>query len=65
MAKINLSDEEKLKLIAAVNKGVEPAIQAIIKGARTGEIGDGKIFVSDLYEVVRIRTGERGGKAIG
>ena len=39
MAKINLSDEEKLKLIAAVNKGVEPTIQAIIKGTRTGERG--------------------------
>jgi nitrogen regulatory protein P-II 2 len=44
---------------------VEPTVQAIIKGARTGEIGDGKIFVLDLYEVIRIRTGERGGKAIG
>jgi len=39
--------------------------RAIVKGARTGEIGDGKIFVLDLFEVVRIRTGERGGKAIG
>ncbi|HUH64838.1 MAG TPA: P-II family nitrogen regulator [Syntrophales bacterium] len=37
----------------------------MIKGARTGEIGDGKIFITDLHEVVRIRTGERGGKAIG
>jgi len=40
-------------------------ITPVLKGARTGEIGDGKIFVLDLYEVIRIRTGERGGKAIG
>jgi nitrogen regulatory protein P-II 2 len=57
---------KKIKLEIAVNEDfVEPTIQAIIKSARTGEIGDGKIFVSDLPEVIRIRTGERGGKAIG
>jgi nitrogen regulatory protein P-II 1 len=57
---------KKIKLEIAVNEDfVEPTIQAVIKGARTGEIGDGKIFVLDLYEVIRIRTGERGGKAIG
>ena len=57
---------KKIKLEIACNEDfVEPTLQAIIKGARTGEIGDGKIFVLDLYEVVRIRTGERGGKAIG
>jgi nitrogen regulatory protein P-II 1 len=37
---------------------VEPAIEAIIKAARTGKIGDGKIFVSSVEQVVRIRTGE-------
>ena len=57
---------KKVKLEIAVNEDfVEPTIGAIVKGARTGEIGDGKIFVLDLFEVVRIRTGERGGKAIG
>ncbi len=57
---------KKIKLEIACNEDfVEPAVQAIIKGARSGEIGDGKIFVLDLLEVVRIRTGERGGKAIG
>ena len=57
---------KKIKLEIAVNEDfVEPTIQAIIKSARTGEIGDGKIFVLDLPEVIRIRTGERGGKAIG
>jgi nitrogen regulatory protein P-II 2 len=56
----------KLRLEIAVNENfVEPTIQAISKGAHTGEVGDGKIFVYDLVEVVRIRTGERGGEAIG
>ena len=57
---------KKIKLEIAVNEDfVEPTIQAIIKSARSGEIGDGKIFVLDLPEVIRIRTRERGGKAIG
>jgi nitrogen regulatory protein P-II 2 len=57
---------KKVKIEIACNEDfVEPAIAAIVKGARTGEIGDGKIFVLDLYQVVRIRTGERGGHAIG
>ena len=56
----------KVKLEIAVNEDfVERTINAIIKGARTGEVGDGKIFVLDLNEVIRIRTGERGDKAIG
>jgi nitrogen regulatory protein P-II 2 len=56
----------KLRLEIAVNETfVEPTIQAILKGARTGELGDGKIFVYDLAQTVRIRTGERGCEAIG
>jgi nitrogen regulatory protein PII len=43
---------------------VQPAIAAILQSARTGKIGDGKIFVSSLEEVIRIRTAERGDKAI-
>jgi nitrogen regulatory protein P-II 1 len=43
---------------------VEPAVEAILKAARTGRIGDGKIFVSDIQEAIRIRTGERGTAAI-
>jgi nitrogen regulatory protein P-II 1 len=43
---------------------VERAIEAIVLAARTGRIGDGKIFVTNLEEVVRIRTGERGDQAI-
>ena len=57
---------KKVRLEIAVNEGfVQPTIDAIIKGARTGEIGDGKIFVLDLAECIRIRTGETGGGAIG
>jgi nitrogen regulatory protein P-II 2 len=56
----------KVKLEIAVNEEfVEKTINAITRGAREGEIGDGKIFVLDLKDVIRIRTGERGGNAIG
>jgi len=56
----------KTKLEIAVNEAyVQPTIDAIIGGARTGQIGDGKIFILDLQECVRIRTGETGGTAIG
>jgi nitrogen regulatory protein P-II 1 len=56
----------KVQLMIAVNDDfVEPTIKAIIKGGKTGEIGDGKIFVMPLEECIRIRTGERGGTAIG
>ncbi|MBN1353982.1 MAG: P-II family nitrogen regulator [Candidatus Omnitrophica bacterium] len=56
----------KIRLEIAVNENfVEPTIKAIVKGAKTGETGDGKIFVVDLKECVRIRTEERGGVAIG
>jgi len=43
---------------------VERAVEAIVQAARTGRIGDGKIFVTSVEEVVRIRTGERGNDAI-
>ena len=57
---------KKIKLEIAVNEEfVEPTIKAVIEGARTGQIGDGKIFVLDLPECIRIRTGERSGEAIG
>jgi nitrogen regulatory protein P-II 2 len=57
---------KKVRLEIAVNENfVERTIDAIIEGARTGQIGDGKIFITDLLECVRIRTGERGGTAIG
>ncbi|MFK9676976.1 P-II family nitrogen regulator, partial [Escherichia coli] len=43
---------------------VERAVEAIEKSARTGKIGDGKIFVADVEQVIRIRTGETGGDAL-
>ena len=57
---------KKVKLEIAVNEAfVEKTVKAIGDGARSGQIGDGKIFIFDLQECVRIRTGERGGEAIG
>ena len=57
---------KKVRLLIADNEEfVEPSIEAIQKGARTGNIGDGKIFVLDLLDCIRIRTGERGREAIG
>lgn len=56
----------KIQLEIAVNDNfVDPTIKAIIKGARTGKIGDGKIFVLDLPRCIRIRTGDEGSQAIG
>ena len=56
----------KVKLEIAVNdEFLKPTIDAITKGARSGQIGDGKVFVLDLKDVVRIRTGEVGSVAIG
>ncbi len=55
----------KVKVEVAVSDGLlEPAIKAIEGAAKTGEIGDGKIFVFELEDVIRIRTGERGETAI-
>ena len=55
----------KLKLeIAVADEHVEATIDAIIKAASTGKIGDGKIFVTTLEQVIRIRTGETGEDAI-
>ena len=57
---------KKVKLEIAVNdEFVKPTLEAITQGGRTGHIGDGKIFVLDLDEVIRIRTGETGHVAIG
>lgn len=57
---------KKVRLEIAVNdKYLDKAVTAITKAAKTGNIGDGKIFVLDLNECIRIRTGEKGGMAIG
>ena len=56
----------KVRIEIAVNaKFVKPTVDAIIRGAKTGEIGDGKIFVLPLEGCIRIRTGENGTDAIG
>jgi nitrogen regulatory protein P-II 1 len=57
---------EKIRLEIAVNDNfVEPTVKAIIKAAKTGNIGDGKIFIQSLEECIRIRTEETGSVAIG
>ncbi|MCX7154644.1 MAG: P-II family nitrogen regulator [Betaproteobacteria bacterium] len=55
----------KVKIeVVVTEKMLEPAIEAIIKAARTGKIGDGKIFVTSVDQVVRIRTGETNEAAV-
>ena len=57
---------KKIKFEIAVNEDfVQPTVDAIIRGAYSDRTGDGKIFILDLHECVRIRTGETGGVAIG
>jgi len=53
----------KIEILAA-DELTDTIVETIVNAARTGRIGDGKIFVTDLAEVVRIRTGERGEEAI-
>ena len=61
--KIGLSDKVRFD-IAVSDEFVEPAIEALCDGGRTGEVGDGKIFVLDLEQVVRIRTSETDNAAV-
>ncbi|MFW6180508.1 MAG: P-II family nitrogen regulator [Spirochaetota bacterium] len=57
---------KKVRLEIAVNDSfLERTVDGIVRGARTGEIGDGKIFILDLPECIRIRSGETGSTAIG
>ncbi len=57
---------KKVRLEIAVNDNfVQPTVEAIIEGAKSGKIGDGKIFIVPLEECIRIRTEETGGEAIG
>ena len=60
---IDLIPKTRLELIVN-DEELESVLEAIVESARTGEIGDGKIFVSDVAEVIRIRTGERGSNAV-
>jgi nitrogen regulatory protein P-II 1 len=60
-ARANISLLHKIKVEAVVPSDVvEPAVEAIVRGARTGEEGDGRVFVIPIEESIRIRTGERG-----
>ncbi len=61
--KVDLLPKRKIQIVAREQE-VESIINTIVKAAKTGEIGDGKIFVSSVDEVVRIRTGERGEAAL-
>ncbi len=57
---------KKLRVAIAVNDDyVDKTVEGIIAGARTGDIGDGKIFVLPMDDCIRIRTGEKGSSAIG
>ena len=57
---------EKIRIEIAVNdEFVEPTVDAVVKGAKSEAIGDGKIFVMPMGECIRIRTGEKGSEAIG
>lgn len=61
---VNLLKKVRIE-VAVTEEFLQATIDAIIKGARTGKIGDGKIFVLDLADCIRIRTGEKGKEAIG
>jgi nitrogen regulatory protein P-II 1 len=64
-ARVNISLLRKIKVEAVVpDEIVEPAIDAIVTGARTGEEGDGRVFVSPISQAIRIRTGERGEESV-
>ena len=60
---IDLIPKTRLELVVN-NEELEKVIDAVVESARTGEIGDGKIFVYNVEEVIRIRTGERGSDAV-
>ena len=61
--RIGLAEKVRFE-IAVSDEFVEPTIEALCEGARTGEVGDGKIFVLDLEQVVRIRTAETANAAV-
>ncbi|HYE31354.1 MAG TPA: P-II family nitrogen regulator [Methylomirabilota bacterium] len=60
---IDFTPKTKLEVVVADDQ-VEPAIRAIVETAKTGKIGDGKVFVSNVEEAIRIRTEEHGEKAV-
>ena len=60
---VDLVPKQKIEIVVA-DSAVASVVEAVTRAARTGEIGDGKIFVSALEDVVRIRTGEKGESAV-
>ncbi|AGL00525.1 P-II family nitrogen regulator [Desulfoscipio gibsoniae] len=60
---INLLPKVKIEIVAA-DKDADGVVEVIIKAARTGEIGDGKIFITKIENAIRIRTGEKGDAAV-
>ncbi|HWA83346.1 MAG TPA: P-II family nitrogen regulator [Fimbriimonadaceae bacterium] len=60
---VNLLPKLKLEVVLK-DEDLETALDAIIRSSHTGEIGDGKIFVSDVSDAIRVRTGERGDAAL-
>lgn len=61
--RIDLLPKTKIEIVVN-DEEVDRVIETIVKNAQTGDIGDGKIFISSVEDVVRIRTGERGKKAV-
>jgi nitrogen regulatory protein P-II 1 len=61
--KVDLLPKTEIEIVTT-EQDLEEIVQTIVKTAQTGDIGDGKIFISPVEEVIRIRTGERGEKAI-
>ncbi len=61
--RVNFLPKTKMEIVVE-NKDKNKVLKAIVAGARTGEPGDGKIFLSEVKDAIRIRTGERGPKAI-
>lgn len=61
---LSLISKIKVEVVVTSDKEVKEVVEAIVKATKTGEFGDGKIFVFSLEDAVRIRTGEAGSKAI-
>ena len=61
--KVDFLPKMKIEIVLPSNR-VEAAVTAIVNAAKTGKIGDGKVFVADVEEIIRIRTGEKGEAAI-
>jgi nitrogen regulatory protein P-II 1 len=60
---VNLLPKMRIEVVVR-DEDLEPALDAIIEAARTGEVGDGKIFVTEVLDAIRVRTGERGDAAL-